>query len=116
MSENNCLFCKIIEGQIQSSKVYEDNLSFAFRDINPQAPTHILLIPKKHIASLNEVSDEDLHLMGHLLQVSGKIAGQEKINDGGFRVVINNGSDAGQSVFHVHLHLMGGRPLSWPPG
>ncbi len=116
MSESNCLFCKIIDGQIPANKVYEDELSFAFRDINPQAPTHVLLIPKKHIASLNEVGSEDQSLMGHLISVAGQIAVQEKINDKGFRLVINTGADAGQSVFHIHLHVMGGRPMTWPPG
>lgn len=116
MSDSNCIFCKIVDGQIPATKVYEDDLSFAFRDINPQAPTHILLIPKRHVVSLNEISEVDRSLMGHLLMVSGQIAKQEKINDNGFRVVINSGSDAGQSVFHIHLHVMGGRPMAWPPG
>lgn len=116
MSDSNCTFCKIVNGQIPANKVYEDDLSFAFRDINPQAPTHILLIPKRHLVSLNEVSEVDRSLMGHLLMVSGQIAKQEKINDNGFRVVINSGADAGQSVFHIHLHVMGGRPMAWPPG
>lgn len=116
MSDSNCIFCKIVDGQIPATKVYEDDLSFAFRDINPQAPTHILLIPKRHIVSLNEISEVDRSLLGHLLMVSGQIAKQEKINDNGFRVVINSGADAGQSVFHIHLHVMGGRPMAWPPG
>ncbi|MGE0881905.1 MAG: histidine triad nucleotide-binding protein [Blastocatellales bacterium] len=116
MSDSNCIFCKIVGGQIPATKVYEDDLSFAFRDINPQAPTHILLIPKRHVVSLNEISEEDRSLMGHLLVVSAQIAKQEKINDDGFRVIINSGADAGQSVFHIHLHVMGGRPMSWPPG
>lgn len=116
MSDSNCIFCKIVDGQIPATKVYEDDLSFAFRDINPQAPTHILLIPKRHVVSLNEISEVDRSLLGHLLMVSGQIAKQEKINDNGFRVVINSGADAGQSVFHIHLHVMGGRPMAWPPG
>ncbi|MFN0110514.1 MAG: histidine triad nucleotide-binding protein [Blastocatellia bacterium] len=116
MSDSNCLFCKIIAGQIPAAKVYEDDHSFAFRDINPQAPVHVLLIPKKHIASLNEAASEDHAVLGHLLIVAGKIARQEGIADNGFRATINTGADAGQTVFHVHLHVMGGRPMAWPPG
>ena len=116
MSESNCLFCRIVAGQIPSTKVYEDEHSFAFRDINPQAPVHVLLIPKKHIASLNEAGSEDHPALGHLMLVAGKIASQEGIADGGYRVVANTGADAGQTVFHIHLHVMGGRPMAWPPG
>lgn len=116
MLDSNCIFCRIIAGQIPSNKVYEDDQALAFRDLNPQAPTHILLIPKKHIASLSEASAEDQALLGHLMCAAPRIARQEGIADNGFRVVVNNGADAGQSVEHIHLHVMGGRPMSWPPG
>ncbi|MBS1789307.1 MAG: histidine triad nucleotide-binding protein [Acidobacteria bacterium] len=116
MSESNCLFCRIVAGQIPSTKVYEDEHSFAFRDINPQAPVHVLLIPKKHIASLNEAGSDDHAALGHLMLVAGKIASQEGIADDGYRVVANTGADAGQTVFHIHLHVIGGRPMAWPPG
>jgi histidine triad (HIT) family protein len=116
MSENNCLFCRILAGEIPSTKVYEDDLSLAFRDINPQAPTHVLIIPKKHIASLNELSQDDRELMGHLSLVASKLAAQLGVAASGYRTVINTGASAGQSVWHIHLHLLGGRQLGWPPG
>ncbi len=116
MLDSNCLFCRIVAGQIPATKVYEDEHSFAFRDINPQAPVHVLLIPKKHIASLNEARSDDHAVLGHLMLVAGKIAKQEGIAENGFRVVANSGVDAGQSVFHIHLHVMGGREMAWPPG
>lgn len=116
MSDSNCLFCRIAAGQIPAEKVYEDEHSFAFRDINPQAPVHVLLIPKRHVISLKEAGSEDHAVLGHLLIVAGKIAAQEGIAESGFRVVVNSGSDAGQSVFHLHLHVMGGRTMAWPPG
>lgn len=116
MSDNNCLFCKIAEGKIPTNNVFEDDQAIAFRDINPQAPTHILLIPKEHIASLNDTSIEFQTLLGHLLCLAPRIARQEGIAESGFRVIVNTGTDAGQSVGHIHLHLMGGRPMNWPPG
>lgn len=116
MSQANCIFCRIIAGEIPASKVYEDDQAFAFRDINAQAPTHILLIPKKHIASLNELSLEDQTLLGHLMCVVPKIAKQEGISENGFRLVVNTGADAGQTVWHLHMHVMGARPMAWPPG
>jgi histidine triad (HIT) family protein len=116
MSDSNCIFCRIAAGQIPSTKVYEDDDAFAFRDINAQAPTHVLLIPKKHIASLNEASSEDQRLLGHLMSLAPQIAKQEGISDSGFRVVVNTGTEAGQSVWHIHLHVMGGRAMHWPPG
>jgi histidine triad (HIT) family protein len=116
MSENNCLFCRILAGEIPSTKVYEDDLSLAFRDINPQAPTHVLIIPKKHIASLNELSKDDRELMGHLTLVASKLADQFGVAASGYRTVVNTGAGAGQSVWHIHVHLLGGRPLGWPPG
>ena len=116
MSDNSCLFCRIVSGQIPATKIYEDDHSIAFRDINPQAPVHVLLIPKHHIVSLKETGLDDHAVLGHLLVVAGKIAAQEGIAESGFRVVANSGSDAGQSVFHLHLHVMGGRFMAWPPG
>ena len=109
------LFEKIINREIPADIVYEDELSLAFKDINPQAPTHILIIPKKSIEKLSDAKIEDQVLLGHLMLVAGKIAEQLNL-DNTFRIIINNGAGAGQSVFHLHLHLMSGRPLSWPPG
>jgi len=109
------LFEKIINREIPADIVYEDELSLAFKDINPQAPTHILIIPKKPIEKLSDANIEDQVLLGHLMLVAGKIAEQLNL-DNTFRIIINNGAGAGQSVFHLHLHLMSGRPLSWPPG
>ncbi|MEK9943928.1 MAG: histidine triad nucleotide-binding protein [Gammaproteobacteria bacterium] len=109
------LFEKIINREIPADIVYEDELSLAFKDINPQAPVHILIIPKKPIEKLSDANIEDQALLGHLMLVAGKIAEQLNL-DNTFRIIINNGAGAGQSVFHLHLHLMSGRPLSWPPG
>ena len=109
------LFEKISNREIPADIVYEDELSLAFKDINPQAPTHILIIPKKPIEKLSDANIEDQGLLGHLMLVAGKIAEQLNL-DNTFRIIINNGAGAGQSVFHLHLHLMSGRPLSWPPG
>ena len=114
MSEN-CLFCKIGAKEIPAKLVYEDQHVFAFDDINPQAPTHVLICPRKHFASLQEATPEDQVLLGQLQLVAAKIA-KERGLPLGFRTVINNGSGAGQSVFHLHLHLLGGRHFSWPPG
>jgi len=109
------LFEKIINREIPADIVYEDELSLAFKDINPQAPVHVLIIPKKPIEKLSDANTEDQALLGHLMLVAGKIAEQLNL-DNTFRIIINNGAGAGQSVFHLHLHLMSGRPLSWPPG
>jgi len=116
MSENNCLFCRIIAGEIPSNKVYEDDLALAFRDINPQAPTHVLIVPKKHITSLNDATQDDQSLLGHLTLVASKLADQLGAAVSGYRTVINTGAGAGQSVWHIHVHLLGGRELGWPPG
>ncbi len=110
------IFEKIIKKEIPADIVYEDEFSLAFRDISPQAPVHILIIPKKHIAKISEASEEDKELLGHLLLVSQKIAEDMKLSENGFRLVINNGEKAGQAVFHLHIHLMGGREFTWPPG
>jgi len=112
---NNCLFCRIIRGEISAKKVYEDEHTFAFDDINPQGPTHVLVIPKKHILGLKEAQVEDAELVGRCHLVAAHIARQRGIEDG-YRTVLNVGPSAGQSVFHLHVHLIGGRSLHWPPG
>lgn len=109
------IFTKIIKREIPADIVYEDDVCLAFRDVNPQAPVHVLLIPKKPVASLNELSDEDAALCGHLLQTVPKVAGKLQLV-GGYRTVINTGPDGGQTVFHLHIHILGGRDLTWPPG
>ena len=111
-----CIFCKIAKGETPAIVVHEDELVVAFRDINPRAPTHILLIPRRHVASLNELGEEDDAVIGHLVRVAGRLAGGEEIADRGYRLVANCGREAGQSVDHVHFHLLGGRSLGWPPG
>lgn len=111
----DCLFCKIIAGQIPSKKVYEDERAYAFEDINPQAPTHVLIIPKRHVAGLKEAQAEDAEIIGYCHLVAAKLARERGIEDG-YRTVFNVGARAGQSVFHLHLHLLGGRLLKWPPG
>ena len=112
----DCLFCKIIAGDIPSAKVYEDDKVYAFRDIEPQAPVHILIIPKEHIASANELTEENASVVGYIYAVAAKIAKQEGIADSGYRIVNNCGEDGGQTVKHLHFHMLGGRSLSWPPG
>jgi histidine triad (HIT) family protein len=111
-----CLFCRIAAGEIPASVVYQDDRVVAFRDVNPQAPTHVLLIPRKHIPSLVALSEEDDAIIGYLARISGQIAQAEGIAQSGYRLVANNGREAGQSVDHVHFHLLGGRGLTWPPG
>lgn len=111
----DCLFCKIIAGTIPTKKIYEDARVFAFEDITPQAPTHVLIIPKRHIAGLKEATAEDAELLGHCQLAAAKIGRERGIEDG-YRTVYNVGPRSGQSVFHLHLHLIGGRDLSWPPG
>ncbi len=112
----DCLFCKIISGEIPSTEVYSDEDVYAFRDINPAAPTHILVIPKKHLVDVKSATLDDEALLGKLLLRANAIAEAEGLNANGFRYVINTGSDGGQTVFHLHLHILGGRALSWPPG
>ncbi|TDI11869.1 MAG: histidine triad nucleotide-binding protein [Acidobacteria bacterium] len=111
----DCIFCKIAQGELQSDIIREDDQAVAFRDINSQAPTHILIIPKKHIPTLAEASEEEGSLLGHLLLMARQVAEDQNLRDG-YRVVLNNGVAAGQTVFHIHLHLMGGRAFDWPPG
>lgn len=109
------LFSKIIRREIPATIVFEDDLCFAIRDVNPQAPTHILIIPRKEIAGVSDATAEDQALLGHLMLAAGKIARDLGVDEA-FRLVINNGADAGQSVFHLHLHLLAGRTMRWPPG
>ena len=113
---NECLFCKMVSGVIPFDKVHENENVLAFRDIDPKAPTHILIIPKKHITTLNEINENDQDLLGELLLTAKKIAKDEGIDTSGYRTVFNCNSDGGQTVFHIHMHLLGGRPMAWPPG
>jgi histidine triad (HIT) family protein len=111
----DCLFCKIIAGTIPSKKVYEDDKVFAFEDINPGAPTHVLIIPKRHLAGLDKATAEDAELLGYMQLIAAQIGRDRGIEDG-YRTVLNVGPRSGQSVFHMHLHILGGRDLKWPPG
>ena len=111
-----CLFCDIVAGKIPAKVVHQDDAVLAFRDINPQAPTHVLVIPKRHITSLNDLTEGDDGLVGRLVRTGKDIAKQEGLAERGFRVLFNAGPDAGYSVYHIHLHLVGGRKLGWPPG
>ena len=112
----DCLFCKIIAGEIPSGRVYEDDVCVGFNDISPQAPTHILLVPREHIDSLDKADKVHAEILGHLLLTSAEIARKQGIADDGYRVVINTNADGGQTVFHLHVHLLGGRPFVFPPG
>jgi histidine triad (HIT) family protein len=116
MSEQSCLFCRIIAKEIPTDFVYQDDRSIVIRDINPQAPAHLLVIPLAHIESLDDASQRDEALLGHLLRVAARVANSESLGEGGYRAVINNGEGVGQSVFHLHVHVLGGRPMNWPPG
>jgi histidine triad (HIT) family protein len=111
----DCLFCNVIAGKVPSKKVYEDDRVYVFEDIKPQAPTHVLIVPKKHIAGLDTATAEDAEIIGYCHLVAAKIGRERKIEDG-YRTVLNVGPRSGQSVFHLHLHLLGGRDLRWPPG
>ena len=111
---DNCLFCKIVRGEIPADILYEDDDLLAFRDISPQAPVHFLVIPKKHIRGLSSVEANDEQLIGRLMRKGAEIAKKERVDH--FRVVFNNGEQAGQTVFHIHMHILGGRDMSWPPG
>ncbi len=112
----DCLFCKIAEKKIPSKLVYEDEKMVAFEDINPQAPVHLLLIPRKHLSGLLDLTPDDREAISHLFLTLPKLAQEKGIAERGFRTVVNSGRDAGQTVFHLHIHLLGGRPLQWPPG
>jgi len=111
-----CLFCKIVRREIPASIVYEDDRILAFSDVNPQAPTHVLVVPKRHIATLNDLSANDDQIVGEVVRRAAAIAEERGISAAGFRTVFNTNRDAGQTVFHIHLHLLGGRAMSWPPG
>lgn len=113
---SDCLFCKMVRREITPDVVYENDDVLAFRDINPQAPTHVLVIPKTHITSLNDIGDADAALIGKLYLAARQIASEAGVADAGYRTLINCGDDGGQSVFHIHLHLLAGRQMTWPPG
>jgi histidine triad (HIT) family protein len=112
----DCLFCKMVTGEIQPDVVYEDEDVLAFRDVNPQAPTHVLVIPRTHIATTNDLDEDSTALIGKLYLAVQRIAADEGIAERGYRTVVNCNPEAGQSVYHIHLHLLGGRPMNWPPG
>jgi histidine triad (HIT) family protein len=112
----SCLFCRIIEHEIPAQLVYEDGQVVAFKDIRPEAPVHVLVCPRKHIATLNDIAPEDDSLIGRMFQTARKIADETGVAEGGWRAVINVNAGAGQSVSHIHLHVLGGRPFHWPPG
>ena len=113
---SDCLFCRIIAHEIPATIVYEDDRILAFNDINPQGPTHVLVVPKRHIASLNDLEAADDQIVGEVVRRAAAIAKERGVSANGFRVVFNTNRDAGQTVFHIHLHLIGGRSLAWPPG
>lgn len=112
----DCIFCKIAEKKIPARIIYEDDLAVAFEDANPQAPVHVLVIPRKHIPTILDITEDDYKLIGHLYHVASLLAKERDIAERGFRLVLNCNREAGQTVFHIHLHLVGGRPMRWPPG
>ena len=116
MAEANCLFCRIIEGEIPGELLHQDERCIVLRDINPQAPTHVLVLPREHIESLDDASQRDESLLGHLLRVAARMANDLDHTESGYRTVINTGAGAGQSVFHLHIHVLAGRTFTWPPG
>lgn len=113
---NDCIFCKIATGAAPAERLYEDDRAVAFRDIHPQAPVHVLVIPRKHIPAISKMDESDSDLVGHLVWVARQVAAQEGIDETGFRLVVNDGRDGNQTVGHLHVHLLGGRSLQWPPG
>jgi len=113
---SDCIFCKIISGEIPGDVVYENEDVLAFRDLNPQAPTHILVIPRRHIATINDLQDADAELLGKMYLAAKEIAKNEGIDEAGYRTIMNCNAGAGQTVFHIHLHVLGGRQMNWPPG
>ena len=116
MSSEDCLFCKLINGDIKADTVYEDDDVFAFRDINPQAPVHVLIVPKKPIPKLTAADESDMMILGKLVIVAKQIAKDYGLEDDGFRLLLNEGKNGGQTIYHLHFHLLGGRRLMWPPG
>jgi histidine triad (HIT) family protein len=111
-----CIFCRIVSGDLPAKIVYEDEQAMAFEDINGQAPVHLLVIPKRHVASVQDCQEADLALLGHLLLTCSTVARTKQLAESGYRIVANTGSNGGQTVFHLHLHVLGGRPMAWPPG
>ncbi len=116
MSEQDCLFCRIVSGEVPAEILHQDELCVVIKDVNPQAPTHMLVIPREHMESLDEAARRDEAMLGHLLRTGARLAHDQGLGEGGYRTVINTGAGAGQSVFHLHVHVLGGRSLSWPPG
>ena len=112
----DCVFCKIATGAIQADRVFENEQVLAFRDLDPHAPTHVLVIPKRHISTINDLDEESSPLLGHMYLAAKQVAEQEGISERGYRTVMNCNAEAGQAVFHLHLHVLGGRPMRWPPG
>lgn len=113
---DDCIFCKIVKGDIPSTKVYEDDKVYCFKDISPEAPVHVLIIPKEHISNLNEINEENSKVISHIFIVTKKIVKELGISESGYRVISNCGEDGGQTVKHIHFHILGGRNLQWPPG
>jgi histidine triad (HIT) family protein len=116
MQDNDCLFCRILDGDIPADIVHETDTTVAFRDINPQAPTHVLVIPRRHVATINDLGPDDREIVGDMYLAARDIAAAEGVAEDGYRAVMNCNAGAGQSVFHIHLHVLGGRDLTWPPG
>ena len=113
---SDCLFCGIVDGKVKANLVYQDDSIIAFKDIAPKAPVHVLIIPRQHLVSVSDIAEADCGLIGQIFQVAARLAHEQGIADSGYRVVVNSGADAGQSVFHLHYHLLGGRQMTWPPG
>jgi len=111
-----CLFCNVLEKKIPATVVYEDEHTLAFRDIRPVAPTHVLVVPRKHIAAVHDLTEDDVTTIGHVILAARKVAHMEGLEEGGYRLVINDGDAAGQTVHHIHVHVLGGRNMTWPPG
>ena len=116
MSEKSCLFCRILNREVSAELVHTDDHCVVIRDINPQAPMHVLVIPREHLESLDEASQKDEAVLGHLLRIGARIANEQGYAESGYRTVINTAAGAGQSVFHLHVHVLAGRPMNWPPG
>jgi histidine triad (HIT) family protein len=114
--KKDCIFCKIVDGEFDTKFVFENDKLVAFRDIRPQAPVHILIVPRRHIERINQLTGSDVNLMGDMVLAANRIAKDENISDSGYRLIFNCGRNAGQEVEHIHLHLLGGRQMSWPPG
>ena len=116
MTEQDCIFCRVVAGEVRADVIFQDDRCVAFRDINPQAPVHALIIPREHIESLDDAGRGDEAVLGHILRIAARVANEQGLAEGGFRTVINTGAGAGQSVLHLHLHVLGGRQMNWPPG